>query len=81
MDEHQCDCDPVGPSDIAARSGYPAATVNRWITRGLLPAAPHRVSGGPAWPWPVARRWLVESGRSYVDDDGTLQRVLRARTT
>jgi hypothetical protein len=70
-------CDPVGPSDIAARSGYPAATVNRWVARGLLPAPPHHVSGGAAWPWAMARRWLIESGRCYVDDQGKLQRVKR----
>jgi hypothetical protein len=54
---------PVGLVEIAERLGVKPKTVQMWRYRKLLPEPAGTVSGAPAWPWHVIRRWAIETGR------------------
>lgn len=56
--------DPVGISDIARRLGVQRDTVQKWRTRGLLPAPRWVVGGRPAWSWSEdIEPWARTTGR------------------
>jgi hypothetical protein len=54
----------LAEADVAARLGYPVATVRMWRWRGLLPDPAVVVSGSPVWSWPDVYRWAKSTGRT-----------------
>lgn len=56
--------EPVGILEIAERLEVQRATVDKWLIRGLLPAARGVVGGRPAWCWVNdIEPWAVDTGR------------------
>lgn len=55
--------EPLGLKEIAAYLGRPRDTVDKWRTRGILPAPTWpEVGGRPAWRRDVIRLWALETG-------------------
>lgn len=59
----ECDIDPVGPTEIAARLHAPINTVHSWIHHRLLPPERWRVGQGPIWDWSDIETWAIATGR------------------
>ena len=64
-----CDCDPVGLSEIAERTGIPLATLNtkRWRsktgkTKNPMPKEDFTIGKHPAWRcYRTFEAWMIEA--------------------
>lgn len=59
------DVTPVGLAEVAVLLGVQRDTVDKWQTRGVLPAPRWTVGGRPAWPWADIEDWARRTARLH----------------